>query len=80
MGKPKWPREQTDTLNACTDTQSVASDSQKPTDTSETVKLPQNGCKNTNLPGKTPKSCPRELQRPGNNTDAFGRCTHAQSG
>ena len=49
MGEPERPKVQTDASNACTHTQSVAKESQRPTNKSERVSRPQTDQKKTKL-------------------------------
>ena len=60
--------------------QRVVNDSRRPTNQSECIRKALNNCKKSNLPGKTPKSCPEKVQRPGKDTNTSGIHMHAQSG
>ena len=57
----------------------VADESRSPTDNLECVRRSQNGCKRSNLPAKSPKLRPEELEKPSNQADASSGCTHVQS-
>ena len=79
MGEPNRLESLTDVSDACTCMQRVVDDLRRPTDDLECVRKSQKGCKRLNLPAKSLKTRPEELERPGNCPDASSGHTHVQS-
>ena len=79
IGEPNRLENPTDTSDAWTRMQRISDDSRRPTDNLERIRRSQNGCKRSNLPAKSLKSCPEEPRKPENCPDASSGRTHMKS-